>query len=124
MRRPLPYGRHSVTEEDVSAVAAVLRSDWLTTGPHVAAFEADLTQWTGGVGTVAVSSGTAALHTAYAAAGIGRGAEVVVAPMTFVATAATAVLLGAKVVFADIDPETATLDPAAAQAAITRKTRA
>jgi len=119
----LPYGRQSIVEADVEAVAAVLRGDWLTTGPYVRQFEADLATLAGGVPTVAVTSGTAALHVAYAAAGIGPGDEVVCAPMTFVATAATAVLQGASVVFADVSPETGNLLPAAASAALTARTR-
>ncbi|WP_018214825.1 DegT/DnrJ/EryC1/StrS family aminotransferase [Salinispora vitiensis] len=119
----LPYGRQSIVEDDVTAVAAALRGDWLTTGPQVSAFEDDLARWTGGVGCAVVANGTAALHTAYAAAGVGPGDEVVVPPMTFVATASTAVALGAKVVFADVEEETFTLDPAAAAAAVTPRTR-
>lgn len=118
----LPYGRQSVDESDVAAVQAVLRSDWLTTGPEVARFEAALAAHVG-ADCVAVSSGTAALHVAYAALGVGPGDEVVTTPMTFVATAATAALLGARVVFADIEPDTANLDPAAAAAAITSRTK-
>ena len=118
----LPYGRQSIDESDIAAVSAVLRGDWLTTGPAVERFEADLSTWTG-VPSVAVTSGTAALHVAYAAAGVGPGDEVVCAPMTFVATAATAVLLGATVVFADVEPDTLTLDPAATAAAVTGRTR-
>jgi dTDP-4-amino-4,6-dideoxygalactose transaminase len=120
----LPYGRQSVDDADVDAVVAALRSDWLTTGPRVEQFEADLAAAAGGTPCVAVTSGTAALHTAYAAAGIGAGDEVVTSPVTFVATAATAVLLGASVVFADIEDDTANLDPAAAEAALTPRTRA
>lgn len=119
----LPYGRQSVVEEDIEAVAAVLRGDWLTTGPAVRQFEEDLCALTGGVPTVAVTSGTAALHVAYAATGIGAGDEVVCAPMTFVATAATAVQRGAKVVFADVSAETGNLLPEAAAAAMTSRTR-
>ncbi|GAA1952780.1 DegT/DnrJ/EryC1/StrS family aminotransferase [Amycolatopsis minnesotensis] len=119
----LPYGRQSVVDEDVEAVAAVLRGDWLTTGPAVARFESDLAGHTGGVPAVAVTSGTAALHAAYAAAGLRDGDEVVTSPMTFVATAATAVLQGAKVVFADVEADTANLDPAAAKAAVTSRTK-
>jgi dTDP-4-amino-4,6-dideoxygalactose transaminase len=119
----LPYGRQSIDESDVQAVVEALRSDWLTTGPQVAAFEADLAGWTGGVPCVSVSNGTAALHTAYAAAGIGAGDEVVTSPMTFVATASTAIMLGARVTFADVDDDTANLDPAAADAAATSRTR-
>ncbi|MCF6735318.1 DegT/DnrJ/EryC1/StrS aminotransferase family protein [Blastococcus sp. KM273129] len=118
----LPYARQSVDESDVAAVAAAVSGEYLTTGPAVARFEADLAGWTGGHPAVAVTSGTAALHTAYAAAGIGAGQEVVVPPLTFVATAATAALLGARVVFADVDERTGCLDPAAAAAAVTDRT--
>jgi dTDP-4-amino-4,6-dideoxygalactose transaminase len=119
----IPYGRQSISERDIAAVADVLRGDWLTTGPAVEKFEADLSEWTGGVPTVSVTSGTAALHTAYAAAGIGPGDEVVTSPMTFVATAATAVQLGATVVFADVSPDTANLAVDAARAAVTPRTK-
>ncbi|RKF27018.1 DegT/DnrJ/EryC1/StrS family aminotransferase [Micromonospora globbae] len=119
----LPYGRQSVTDDDVDAVVAALRSDWLTTGPQVEAFEADLATWTGGVDCAVVSNGTAALHVAYAAAGIRPGDEVIVPPMTFVATASSAVALGARIVFADVEEETFTLDPAAVAAATTSRTR-
>ena len=119
----LPYGRQSIYDEDVAAVAAVLRGDWLTTGPAVTAFEADLAERTGGVPAVAVTSGTAALHVAYAAAEVGPGDEVVCSPMTFVATAATAVLHGAKVVFADVEPDTGNLQVSAALSALSRRTK-
>ncbi|EME60081.1 DegT/DnrJ/EryC1/StrS family aminotransferase [Amycolatopsis decaplanina] len=119
----LPYGRQSVSDEDIAAVTEVLRGDWLTTGPAVTRFEEDLAEHTGGTPAVAVTSGTAALHVAYAAAGIGPGDEVVTSPMTFVATAATAALLGGKVVFADVEAHTGNLDPAAASAAVTARTK-
>lgn len=119
----LPYGRQSVDEADIAAVVQALRSDWLTTGPAVDRFETDLSGWTGGVPCVAVTSGTAALHTAYAALGVGAGDEVVTTPMTFVATASCASLLGARVVFADIEEDTYNLDPAAAAAAVTTRTK-
>ncbi|MEV4596018.1 aminotransferase class V-fold PLP-dependent enzyme [Amycolatopsis sp. NPDC049253] len=119
----LPYGRQSVTDEDIAAVTDVLRGDWLTTGPAVARFEADLALHTGGVPAVAVTSGTAALHVAYAAAAIGPGDEVVASPMTFVATAATAALHGAKVVFADVEPDTGNLSVDAAATAVTDRTK-
>ncbi|MFI7078660.1 DegT/DnrJ/EryC1/StrS family aminotransferase [Micromonospora sp. NPDC049903] len=119
----LPYGRQSVTEEDVAAVVAALRSDWLTTGPEVAAFEAELSRWAGGAGVATVSNGTAALHVAYAAAGVGPGDEVIVPPTTFVATASSALALGARIVFADVEEETYTLDPAAVAAAVTERTK-
>lgn len=119
----LPYGRQSIVEDDVAAVAAVLRGDWLTTGPAVTRFESDLAEWTGGVPVVAVTSGTAALHVAYAAAGVGPGDEVVCSPMTFVATAATAVLRGASVVFADVSPDTGNVSAESVSSVSTSRTR-
>jgi UDP-4-amino-4,6-dideoxy-N-acetyl-beta-L-altrosamine transaminase len=120
---PLPYGRQSVDEADIAAVAAAMRSDHLTTGPFVDRFEAELAARTGGAPVVAVSSGTAALHAAYAAAGLGRGAELVTTPLTFAATATAALHLGATVRFADVEDDTLCLDPAAAQDAMTTRTR-
>lgn len=120
----IPYGHHDIDDDDIAAVVAALRSDWLTTGPAVEAFEQDLERWTGGVPVVAVSSGTAALHTAYAAAGIGPGDEVITPPITFIATQATAALLGATIVFADVQADTANIDPQAVEAAITSRTKA
>lgn len=120
----LPYGRQSIDERDIEGVLGVLTGDWLTTGPAVGAFEAELAAWTGGVPCVSVTSGTAALHTAYAAAGVGPGDEVVTSPITFVATAATAAMLGGRVVFADVEQDTANLDPAAVEAVTGPRTRA
>lgn len=120
----LPYGRQTIEQDDIDAVSEALTSDWLTTGPRVDAFEAEIAAVAGTQGAVAVTSGTAALHTAYAAAGIGSGDEVVTTPLTFVATAATASVRGASIVFADVDPFTGNLDPAAAEAAFTARTRA
>ena len=119
----LPYGRQSIDQSDVDAVVAALHSDWLTTGPRVTQFEADL-EAVAGAPCVAVSNGTTALHTAYAAAGIGAGDQVITTPMTFVATASTAAMLGATVIFADVTEDTANLDPAAVEAAVTGSTRA
>lgn len=119
----LPYGRQSVSEEDIAEVVAVLRGDWLTTGPTVAAFETEIGRLAGGHRAVSATSGTAALHMAYAAAGVGAGDEVVTTPMTFVATASGASLLGADVVFADVEEDTALLDPAAVAAAVTERTK-
>ena len=119
----LAYGRQSIDGSDVEAVVNALSSDWLTTGPQVDAFEADLAGWTGGTPCVVVSNGTAALHVAYAAAEIGRGDEVITSPMTFVATAATAIAQGARVVFADVEPDTANIDPVAVRASLTASTR-
>ena len=119
----LPYGRQSISEEDVAAVAAVLRGDWLTTGPTVTAFEDAVSRVAGGHRVVSCTSGTAALHIAYSAIGLGPGDEVVATPMTFVATASGASLTGATVVFADVEEDTANLDPAAVAAAVTDRTR-
>lgn len=120
----LPYGRQSVDESDIAAVTAVLRGDLLTTGPAVDAFEATLAPVVGTDDVVAVSSGTAALHAAYAVAGVGPGCEVVTTPLTFAATATTAVQLGARVHFADVDDDTLNIDPLAAEAAMTPAVRA
>lgn len=120
----LPYGRQSIDDEDVAAVVAALQSDWLTTGPRVDEFEHALAEFVGGgARAVSVTSGTAALHVAYAAAGLGSGDRIVTSPLTFVATAATAALLGAEVDFADVDAETGLIDPAAAGALVGERTR-
>ena len=119
----LPYGRQSISEADIEAVTAVLRGDWLTTGPTVTAFENAVSELAGGHRTVSCTSGTAALHIAYAALGVGPGDEVVTTPMTFVATASCAAMLGAKVVFADVDEDTALIDPSAVEAALTERTK-
>ena len=117
------YGRHSIDDDDVNAVINALKSDWLTTGPLVDEFEAAL-ETVVGAGCVVVSSGTAALHCAYAAIGLGPGDEIITPPITFIATQATAALLGATVVFADVLPDTANIDPKAVADAITPRTKA
>jgi len=119
----LPYGHQSVDESDIEAVAGVLRGDWLTTGPAVAAFEQDLARISGTSGAVSVTSGTAALNVAYAALEVGPGDEVVTTALTFVATASCASVLGASIVFADICADTGNLDPQAVSAAMTSRTR-
>lgn len=121
---PIPYGRQSVDGADVAAVGEVLRGNWLTTGPAVDVFERALSEHCGGHPAVAVSSGTAALHAAYAAAEVGPGTNIVTTPLTFAATASTALHLGGDVIFADIDDETLLLDPEAVDAVITDRTRA
>ena len=119
----LPYGRQSIDNSDIEAVAAVMRGDWLTTGPAVSAFEEGLARICGGSRAVSVTSGTAALHVAYAALGVGAGDEVVTTPLTFVATASCASVLGATIVFADVCEDTGNLDPQAVSAAMTDRTR-
>ncbi len=120
----VPYGRQDVSDEDIAAVVKVLQSDWLTTGPAVEQFEAALSCVIGGEPVVAVSSGTAALHAAYYAAGLGPGDEVITPPITFVATQAVAKTLGAQVVFADVCEDTANIDPRAVEAVVTSRTKA
>lgn len=119
----IPYGRQSISEADVEAVTAALRSDWLTTGPAVSEFESDLAA-IASARCVAVSSGTAALHTAYAAIGIQPGDEVITTPLTFVATSSTAIALGATIVFADVQADTGNIDPTHVEGLITDRTRA
>lgn len=120
----IPYGRQSIDDADLRAVAEVLRSDWLTTGPVVERFEQAVAQFTGARYAVAVSSGTAALHAAVHALKIGPGDEVIVPPITFAATANAVVFQGATPVFADVDPCALLLDPAEVEGKITRRTRA
>ena len=119
----IPYGHHSINEDDINAVAEVLRGDWLTTGPLVEKFELELEKIVGAKCAV-VSSGTAALHCAFAAIDLQPGDEVITPPITFIATQATAALSGASIVFADVLDDTANIDPTAVEAAITKKTKA
>jgi len=119
----IPYGRHNINEEDIAAVIDVLRGDWLTTGPLVEVFEEALENVVGAP-CVAVSSGTAALHCAYAAIDLQPGDEIITPPITFIATQATATFFGANVVFADIQPDTANIDPKFVESVITPKTKA
>ena len=124
-QRPfIPYGRQQIDEDDIQAVVDVLRSDWLTTGPKVAEFEQAVADFVGAKEAVAVSSGTAALHAAMYAIGIGPGDEVILPPMTFVATANAVVFQGGTPVFADVDPDTLLIDPNEVKAKITPKTKA
>jgi perosamine synthetase len=120
----LPYARQSISDDDVAAVAAALRSDWLTTGPRVPAFERELAAFAGAKHAVAFSSGTAALHGAAVAAGLGPGDEAVTTPLTFVATANCVLYAGAEPRFADVDPATLLIRPDAVAAAITPRTKA
>src|SRR3984893_8744645 len=120
----LPYGRQSISEEDIQAVAYVLRSDWLTTGPKVAEFEEALAEWVGAKYAVAFSSGTAALHGAAFAAGLKPGDEAVTSPLTFAATANCVLYQGAGPVFGDVSPDTLNLDSERAAACVTPRTKA
>ena len=119
----IPYGRQSINEEDIVAVINALKSEWLTTGPLVEQFEEKISSIVG-AGSVSVSSGTAALHCAYAAIGIEPGDEVITPPITFIATQATAAIMGAKIVFADVEADTANINPDCVESLITSKTKA
>jgi len=120
----LPYGRQAVDEGDIAAVAEVLRSDWLTTGPRVGEFEEAFASAVGAKFAVSFSSGTAALHGAAFAAGLGPGDEAVTTPMTFCATANCVLYQRARPFFADVSADTLNLDPAAAEEKVTGRTKA
>src|SRR5580700_1292549 len=120
----LPYGRQSISEDDIQAVVDVLRSDWLTTGPKVAEFEEALAARVGAKYAVSFSSGTAALHGAAFAAGLKPGDEAITSPLTFAATANCVLYQGARPVFADVSPDTLNLDPDRLAERITPNTRA
>jgi len=119
----IPYGRQWIDDDDINAVVEVLRSDYLTTGPAVAAFEDSLCRITGAERAVVMNSGTSALHAMYAAAGLARGDEIVTTPLTFAATANAALYLGAAVRFADVRSDTGNLDPSMVEAQITDRTK-
>lgn len=119
----LPYGRHYVTDEDISEVVKVLKSDWLTTGPEVPAFESEISEYVGSPYVRAVSSGTAALICGVGACGVGRGDEVITTPLSFAGTTNAVIFWGAKPVFVDINPNTLNIDPERLYNAITPKTK-
>lgn len=120
----IPYGRQTVDDDDIAAVVETLRSPWLTTGPMVEAFEVDFAAYVGASHAVAVSNGTAALHLAMLAAGVGPGDEVIAPAITFVASANAARYVGADVKFADVDPETFLIDVDSVRSLITPCTKA
>lgn len=119
----IPYGKQSINDADIRAVENALRGDFLTTGPLVEKFETELSMVTGAP-TTTVSSGTAALHCAYHAIGLQPGDEIVTPPITFVATQATAAILGAKIVFVDVERETGNINPKMVESAINSRTKA
>jgi perosamine synthetase len=122
-KRFIPYGRQSISEDDIAAVVEVLRSDWLTQGPVVERFERAVAEYCGARYAVAVANGTAALHLAALAAGFGPGDEVITSPITFVASANCIAYTGAKPAFADIDPRTYCIDPEQIRSRLTPATR-
>lgn len=119
----IPYGRQCIEDDDIQAVVDVLKSDWLTTGPKIAEFEKALAKKVGAKHVVVFSSGTAALHAAYFAAGVREGDEVITSPITFAATANAALYLGAKPVFVDVDRDTININSSLIKAAVTERTK-
>src|SRR5262245_24359962 len=117
----LPYGRQTIDADDERAVLEVLRSDFLTTGPRVEAFEEAFAGTVGPRHAVSFANGTAALHGATHAAGLGSGDEGITTPLTFVATANCLRYVGASPIFADVRDDTLTLDVASAARAVTSR---
>lgn len=107
----LPYGRQTIEDDDIAAVAEALRADFLTTGPTVEAFETAFARKVGAAHAVAVSNGTATLHLAMLALGVGEGDTCIAPSVTFLATANCARYVGAEVVFADVDPDSGLMTP-------------
>lgn len=122
--RYIPYSHQSIDSGDIDSVLEVLKSDFLTQGPKVKAFEALLAKYCGVKFAIVFSSGTAALHGAYFAAGLGDNDEIITSPITFLSTANAALFLSARPVFADIEPTTGNIAPDLIEQAITKKTRA
>lgn len=120
----LPYGRQTISEDDIAAVVAALRSDFLTQGPLIEKFEQRFAELVGARHAVAVNSATAALHLAMRVAKVGPGDRVVTSPITFLASANAAAYVGATPDFADIDPVSYTLDPVALEKNWRNDTRA
>lgn len=120
----IPYGRQSIDENDIKAVEEVLRSDYLTTGPKIEEFERKVAAYTGAKYAVAIANGTAALHAACYAAGIGEGDEVITTPITFAASSNCVLYCGGKPVFADIDEKTYNISPEDIERKITSATKA
>ncbi len=120
----IPLSAPDITEEDIAAVAGVLRTSQLSRGPQAERFEAAMASYIGVPHAIAVSSGTAALHLALVALGIGLGDEVIVPSFTFVAVASAVRYVGASPVFADVGAESLNISPNAVEAAVTLRTRA
>lgn len=120
----LPYAKQYIDEEDCFAVNEVLKSDFLTTGPTVKKFEEKIASYVGAKYSVAFSNGTAALHGACYAAGIGEGDEVITTSMTFAASSNCVLYMSGTPVFADINPDTFNIEPKDIEKLITNKTKA
>jgi UDP-4-amino-4,6-dideoxy-N-acetyl-beta-L-altrosamine transaminase len=120
----LPYGRQVIEDDDIAAVTEVLRGEYLTTGPTVARFETALASYTGAKHAVVCANGTAALHMAARALGLGPGTRIIVPSVTFLATASAPHMNGAEIVFADVDPNTGLMTPETLSNAIARAGKA
>jgi len=120
----LPFAPPLIGEEEIAEVVDTLRSDWITTGPKVACFEAEFAAAVLAPGSLALNSCTAGLHTALAVRGIGAGDEVITTPLTFAATVNVIEHVGARPVLVDVEPDTLTIDATQIAAAITPRTRA
>ncbi len=120
----IPYATQWIDKDDIGAVDSALKSEYLTQGPKVAEFEAKVADYCGAKYAVAVNSGTAALHSACFAAGIGAGDEVITSPITFVASPNCVLYCGGKPVFADIQAETVNIDPEQIEKNVTPATKA
>ncbi|MGF9976248.1 UDP-4-amino-4,6-dideoxy-N-acetyl-beta-L-altrosamine transaminase [Viridibacillus arvi] len=120
----LPYGKQMLDDADIKAVINVLKGDYLTTGPMISQFEERIAEYVGTKYAVAFTNGTAALHGACFAAGIGEEDEVITSPITFAASANCILYQGGKVVFADIDQQTYNIDPLEIEKKITPNTKA
>lgn len=120
----LPYSTQWITDEDIEAVVETLKSPYLTTGPKIKEFEDSVAHYVGADYAVAFANGTAALHGACYAAGVGEEDEVITTPITFASSANCARYMGATVVFADIDEHTYNIDPKEIQKKLTNKTKA
>lgn len=116
----IPYGKHHIDEEDIQAVVAVLRGGVLTQGPTIERFEQAVAEYVGAKYAVAISSGTAGLHLAALAAGVGPGTSLITSPITFVASANAALYAGGRVVFADINPDTVNMSPGSLKEALSK----
>lgn len=120
----LPFSPPAIGEEEIEAVAAAMRSGWITTGPRTKEFEREIARYLGVPEALAVNSCTAALHTALVTLGIGPGDEVITTPMTFAASVNVIEHVGARPILVDVEPDTLNIDPAAIARAVTPRTKA
>lgn len=123
MNKVIPYSRQLIDQDDIAAVISVLESEYLTQGPTIEKFESSISEYTGAQYCVVFSSGTAALHASYFAAGLDNGDEIITSPITFVATSNAALYLCARPLFSDVEPDTANLDIGKLEEKINHKTK-